>query len=234
MGSEPPLCWPPSQVTGNQLLTCSHRNKSYWNLKPNIQIYFEENRFKNVADILEFFSSDLSILRSNAIVDQLWQGVTNTNSWFHIQLLTHWSLKHNKFSYLVQISVLLAYMGSMIASSNGNIFRVTGPLDVETTDHRWIPFTKANDVELCSFVSSSPEQTIKQTIETPVSWYAITMSLRHHCNANNHTAVVVYMMARWRIGDKPSPEPMITKFADAPSGELTHWPLGHLNKILDK
>ena len=30
----------------------------------------------------------------------------------------------------------------MMTSSNGNIFRVTGPLWEESTDHRWIPLTK--------------------------------------------------------------------------------------------
>ena len=41
----------------------------------------------------------------------------------------------------------------MMTSSNGNIFRVTGPLRVEFTDHRWIPFTKASDAELWCFFS---------------------------------------------------------------------------------
>ena len=35
-----------------------------------------------------------------------------------------------------------------MTSSNGNIFRVTGPLCKEFTGHRWIPHTKASDVEL--------------------------------------------------------------------------------------
>ena len=30
----------------------------------------------------------------------------------------------------------------MMTSSNGNIFRITGPLSGEFTDHRWIPLTK--------------------------------------------------------------------------------------------
>ena len=33
----------------------------------------------------------------------------------------------------------------MMTSSNGNIFRVTGPLCGEFTGHRWIPLTKASD-----------------------------------------------------------------------------------------
>ena len=34
---------------------------------------------------------------------------------------------------------------SMMTSSNGNIFRVTGPLCGELTGHQWIPLTKASD-----------------------------------------------------------------------------------------
>ena len=34
---------------------------------------------------------------------------------------------------------------AMMTSSNGNIFRVTGPLCGEFTGHRWIPQTKASD-----------------------------------------------------------------------------------------
>ena len=36
----------------------------------------------------------------------------------------------------------------IMTSSNGNIFRVTGPLWGEVTDHRWISFIKASDAEL--------------------------------------------------------------------------------------
>ena len=39
----------------------------------------------------------------------------------------------------------------MMTSSNGNIFRVTGPSWVEFTDHRWIPLTKTSDAELWFF-----------------------------------------------------------------------------------
>ena len=39
----------------------------------------------------------------------------------------------------------------MMRSSNGNIFRVTGPLCGEFTGHRWIPHPKANDADLWCF-----------------------------------------------------------------------------------
>ena len=45
--------------------------------------------------------------------------------------------------------------GHMMTSSNGNIFRITGPL----CGHRWIPLTKASDAKLWWFLWSAPEQT---------------------------------------------------------------------------
>ena len=66
---------------------------------------------------------------------------------------------------------------SMTKSSNGNIFRVTGPLRREFIGHRYIPLTKASDAELWSFLWSTPEQTVEQTIETPGIWDAIALIL---------------------------------------------------------
>ena len=45
----------------------------------------------------------------------------------------------------------------MMTSSNGNIFRVTGHLCGEFTGPRWIPRTKASDVELWCFLWSVSE-----------------------------------------------------------------------------
>ena len=53
----------------------------------------------------------------------------------------------------------------MMTSSNGNIFRVTGPLWVEPNGYWWIPLTKASDAELWRFQWSAPEQTVAQTNE---------------------------------------------------------------------
>ena len=36
------------------------------------------------------------------------------------------------------------------------------------------PFTKASDAELWCFLWSAPEQTVEQTIDTPVIWDAMT------------------------------------------------------------
>ena len=61
---------------------------------------------------------------------------------------------------------------SMIASSNGNIFRVTGPLCGESPGRRWIPCTKASDAELSCFLWSAAEWMVEQTMETLVIWEA--------------------------------------------------------------
>ena len=45
----------------------------------------------------------------------------------------------------------------MMMSSNGNIFRITGPLCGEFTGHRLIPHTKASEAELWCFLWSAPE-----------------------------------------------------------------------------
>ena len=50
---------------------------------------------------------------------------------------------------------------SIMTSSNGNIFRDTGPLCGEITGHRWIPLTKASDAELWCFIWSVPEHTVE-------------------------------------------------------------------------
>ena len=52
---------------------------------------------------------------------------------------------------------------SMMTSSNGNIFRVTGPLCEEFTGHRRIPLTKASDAELSCFLWYVPDKTVEPT-----------------------------------------------------------------------
>ena len=44
---------------------------------------------------------------------------------------------------------------SMMTSSNGSIFRVTGHLCGEFTGHQWIPLTKTSDAELWCFLWSA-------------------------------------------------------------------------------
>ena len=66
-------------------------------------------------------------------------------------------------------------MLNMMTSSNGNIFRVTGPLWREFTGNRWIPLTKSRDAELWCFIRSGPQQMVEQAIEMPVIWDVIEL-----------------------------------------------------------
>ena len=45
----------------------------------------------------------------------------------------------------------------------------------QSIGHRRIPFTMAIDAELCCFLWFAPEQTVEQTLDTPVIWDAIAL-----------------------------------------------------------
>ena len=66
---------------------------------------------------------------------------------------------------------------SNMTSSNGNILCATGPLWGESPGHRWIPLTKSSDADLWCFLWSAPEQTVEQTIETPMIWDTIALTM---------------------------------------------------------
>ena len=63
----------------------------------------------------------------------------------------------------------------MVTALSGNIFRVTGPLCEESTNHYGISLAKASDEVLWCFLWSQPEQAVEQTIETPVIWDTIAL-----------------------------------------------------------
>ena len=82
-----------------------------------------------------------------------------------------------------------------MTSSNGNIFRVTGPLCGEFTGHRWIPRTKASDAELLCFLWSAAENPVEQTIVRLVIWdaiAAIVTSLQCFWLMYNFVEVMIY------------------------------------------
>ena len=72
----------------------------------------------------------------------------------------------------------------MMTSSNGNIFRVTGPLCWEFTGHRWIPRTKASDADLRCFLSSMPKSTVEHLQLKRWGFETPSCSLWRHCNDN--------------------------------------------------
>ena len=71
----------------------------------------------------------------------------------------------------------------MMTSSNGNIFRVTGPLYGEFTGHRWIPRTQASSASFDIFFDLRLN---KPLIKQSWGWWFETpsCSLWRHCNGN--------------------------------------------------
>ena len=76
------------------------------------------------------------------------------------QIVSIWMNKRYAAIYLVWYWNWDSSRG-MMPSSNGNIFRVTGPLCGEFTGHQWIPRTKASDAELWCFLWSPPQYTVE-------------------------------------------------------------------------
>ena len=79
-----------------------------------------------------------------------------------------------------------------MTASNGNIFRVIGPLWGESIGHRRIPLTKANDTALWCFLWSAPEQMVEQTIQILVICDDIVLIMTmHHTNYAHDSHFVV-------------------------------------------
>ena len=68
-----------------------------------------------------------------------------------------------------------------MTSSNGNFFRITGLLWGEFTGYRWIPHTKASNVELWFVLWSAPEHTVEKKCWR--RWFKTPLrTLWRHCN----------------------------------------------------
>ena len=64
-------------------------------------------------------------------------------------------------SQLIYSNIICQGAMYTMTSSNGNIFRVAGPLRGEFTGHRWISLTKASEVGLWCFLWYAPELTVE-------------------------------------------------------------------------
>ena len=95
--------------------------------------------------------TNLFIMKLTAYVVQILQVVCNHTR--HRTLRVRWSSKLMMAMFYYVLTTLLF----MMTSSNGNIFRVTGLLCEEFTDHRWVPRTKASDAKLWCCLWSAPE-----------------------------------------------------------------------------
>ena len=82
----------------------------------------------------------------------------------------------------------------MMTSSNGNTFRVTGPLCGEFTGHRWIPFTKPVTRSLDIFIDLRLKNGWVNNREAG--------DLRRH-RANYDVTTIRIRSQQWRPGDMP-------------------------------
>ena len=93
--------------------------------------------------VLNWFPSNTDSLIISGCIEAVVLVVSNI-SIVHI----YGSLKRNASHVECLVITLNPSLWLMMTSSSGNIFRVTGLLCWEFTDHRWIPLTKASNVKL--------------------------------------------------------------------------------------
>ena len=121
-----------------------------------------------------FFSSGIAAQHGGDIAnDHPWyyryflhHDSVHTNSLLHFKIFMHFELvcmneHHVRETIQFLNGNIMIWLFCMMTSSNGNIFRVTGPLCREFTGHRSIPLTKASDAELLCFLWSASEQTVE-------------------------------------------------------------------------
>ena len=77
-------------------------------------------------------------------------------------------------------------MSTMMTSSNGNIFCITGPLWGESTSHWWIPLTKASDTELGCFLWSGSEQTVMTKMHSVWKGLKTNCNITMYCSSLSH------------------------------------------------
>ena len=93
---------------------------------------------------------DVSTINKIYLNKTLWRGYSYSSQPYIL-----WTSMYHPICYN-QWFLLLFNIQLMMTSSNGNIFRVTGPLCGEFTGPRWIPRMKASDAELWCFLWSAP------------------------------------------------------------------------------
>ena len=85
--------------------------------------------------------------------------------------------------------VPMQFLKAMMASSNGNIFHVTGPLCGEFTGHPWIPLTKASDAVFDVFFDLCLKKRLSKQL---LGWWFKTQSysLWRQCNEKTMFSLV--------------------------------------------
>ena len=128
------------------------------------------------------------------------------------------------FSMIYRQPMVPPWRFSMMTSSNGNIFRVTGHLCGEFTGLRWIPRTKASDAELWCFLWCA---LIKRLSKHSRGWWFETLShpLWRHRNAVivSHNMFVWFVMLCFHCEDFRSYESVWSIYPYSPGLLHYYW-----------
>ena len=114
----------------------------------------------------------------------------------NFQIISHWDMSRavvvNNIYHGFVRRVIRVHILRILTSSHGNIFCVTGPFWDESIGYRWIPLTKASDIELLCFLWYEPEQTVEQT---PMIWEAMVLIMTSlYCgNSCKYKARILWM-----------------------------------------
>ena len=151
-----PVLWCYKQVShnfGKSLKLRSEKSLDFGSVTRSKIIEFWNNILAQYINKFMYFIKKLF----TGILLHKWSRKTFTGFpqiWMYPQIIIYYG--GHRISCIVRLAHLRAKANynkhkHMMASSNGNIFRVTGHLCGEFTGHRWIPRTKASDAELWCF-----------------------------------------------------------------------------------
>ena len=118
---------------------------SHWKQGPWFNIKMSSYQYR------KSHCGDKTILRSSYLHNGIPYTGKMTSLYWNRALAKH-SWRTRPIPWLLMLQLV-----SMMTSSNGNIFRVTGHLCGEFTRDQWIPRTKASDTELWCFLWSASE-----------------------------------------------------------------------------
>ena len=140
------------------IVNCTLRNKLQWNLNRNSNIFIHDNALQNVVCQMASVLSRPQCVKYQKLAPQAeWWWIAGVKTTTATTITADVASGSNRKSWATLWTFFDLHKQSMMTSSNGNIFRVTGHLCGEFTGPQWIPRTKASDAELWCFLWSAPE-----------------------------------------------------------------------------
>ena len=152
-GRRQAIIWTNAEKMGNWTLGNKLKGGFNWNKT----IFIEENTFENVNLFISAPSGVKTGVFMNNFVQTCLSKLHNRPNVVGASAKITWWCLMNCIQQWEQMSISNTVFSLIMTSSNGIIFRVTGPLCGEFTGPRWIPLTKASDAELWCYLWSASE-----------------------------------------------------------------------------